>query len=134
MYEKFNQPTNEIPGMGALKDYFTQIGPAFYSKLPVYFSTIARLTETMVLNNITIEEITEIIRNLKSEKSTGYDWISNEIREYCSTITESYVFKECLDQSIFPEPLKRARVTPFSEKGERSNPENYRFNQFVEFT
>ena len=70
-----------MPGVEALNEYFTQIGPASSLKLPnlVYVSTIPRITKTMVLNNTTTEEITKIIRNLKNRKSTGYDGISNEI-------------------------------------------------------
>ena len=125
------QPTNKIPGVEALNDYFTQIGPTLSSKLPnlVYLSTIPRVTKTMVFNNTTAEEITKILHNLKNKKSTGYDGISNEILKCCSPIIEPYiadVFNKCLEKSIFPQSLKIARVIPLFKKGDRSNPENYR--------
>ena len=98
------------PGVEALNEYFTQIGPTLSSKLLnlIYVSTIPRMTNTMVLNNTTTEEITKIIRSLKNTKSTGYDGI-----KCCSPIIEPYVadvFNICLEHSIFPEPLKIARV------------------------
>ena len=125
------QPTNKMPGVEALNEYFTHVGPALSSKLPnlVYVSTIPRITKTMVLNNTTTEEINKIFRNLKNKKSTGHDGISHEILKCCSPIIEPYVadvFNKCLEQSIFPEPLKKARVIPLFKKGDRSNPENYR--------
>ena len=76
----------------------------------------------MVLNNTTTEEITKIVGNLKNKKSTGYDGISNEILKCCSPILEPYVadvFNKCLEQGIFPEPLKIARVIPLCKKGEK---------------
>ena len=120
-----------MPGVEALNEYFTQIGPALSANLPnlVYVSTIARITKTMVLNNTTTEEITKIFRSLKNKKITGYDGISNEILKCCSPIIEpcvADVFNKCLEQSIFPGPLKIARVIPLFKKGNRSNPENYR--------
>ena len=83
----------------------------------------------MVLNNTTTEEITKIFRNIKNKKSTGHDGTSNEILKCCSPTIEPYVadvFNKCLEQSIFPEPFKIARVIPLFKKGDRSNPENYR--------
>ena len=105
------------PGVEALNEYFTQIGPTLSSKLLnlIYVSTIPRMTNTMVLNNTTTEEITKIIRSLKNTKSTGYDGISDEFLKCCSPIIEPYVadvFNNCLEHSIFPEPLKIAIVIP----------------------
>ena len=59
-----------MPGVEALNEYFTQLGPALTSKLPnlVYVSTIPRITKTMVLNNTTTEEIIKICRNLKKQE------------------------------------------------------------------
>ena len=72
-----NQPTNTMSGVAAFIKFFTQIGPAFPSKLLklVYVLTIPKTTETKVLNNTTTEEIIKISRSLKNEKSTGYDGI-----------------------------------------------------------
>ena len=36
------------------------------------------------------------------------------------------MFSICLEQSTFPEPLKKTRVVPVFKKGTRSNPEIYR--------
>ena len=60
-----------MPGVEALNEFFTQVGPALSSKLPnlVYVSTIPRITKTMALNNTTTEKITKIIRNLKTRKA-----------------------------------------------------------------
>ena len=101
-----NQPTNKMPGVEALNEYFTQVGPALSSKLPnlVYVSTIPRITKTMVLNNTTNKEIIKIVCNLKNKKSTGYDGISNEILKCCSPIIEPYVadvFNKCSDRVSF---------------------------------
>ena len=38
----------------------------------------------------------------------------------------SKLFNECLDQGIYPDNLKIARVTPIYKSGDRSNPGNYR--------
>ena len=103
-----NQPTNKMPGVEAMNEFFTQVGPALSSKLPnlVYVSTIPRITKTMVLNNTTTKEITKIIRNLKNKKSTAYDGISNEILKCCSPIIEPYVWR-CFQQMFGTKNLSR---------------------------
>ena len=65
--------------------------------------------------NLTDDEIKEALRSLKPDKSPGYDNISssvvNEISDMFFTPLK-YIFIPSLQQGIFPENLKIARVSP----------------------
>ena len=69
------------------------------------------------------------IGKLKNTKSCCHDGISIEILKSCSLTIEPYVanaFKKAIDESVFPNSLKKAKVVPSFKKGDKKNPENYR--------
>ena len=74
-------------------------------------------------------EIMELILKLLVNKSCGYDLISNRvlkatIETICPHIV--YLFNLCIDQGIFPDPLKMAQVIPIFKGGDKEDPSSYR--------
>ena len=71
--------------------------------------------------NLTDDEIKEVLRSLKPNKSPGYDNISSSVVNKYSYIfftSLKYIFNLSLEQGIFPENLKIAKVFPIYRKDE----------------
>ena len=79
--------------------------------------------------NLTDDEIKETLRSLKLKKSTGYDNISSSMVNETSDIFFTplrYIFYLSLQQGIFPENVKIAKVSQIYEKDEEFLLTNYR--------
>ena len=79
--------------------------------------------------NLTDDELKEALRSLKPNKSPGYDNISLNVVNETSDIfftTLKYIFNLSLQQGIFPENLKIAKVSPVYKKDEEFLLTNYR--------
>lgn len=75
------------------------------------------------------QEITRIIKSLKTKNSTGYDEISNRIIKVSLPFIVSpltYICNKILSTGVFPDRLKYATVKPLFKKGETQNMANYR--------
>ena len=73
-------------------------------------------------------EVSKIIKQFKNKKSYGHDDFSNEILKCCSPVIDSFLadaINEAIDEHVFPETLKVAKVIPLYEKGDCEKPENY---------
>ena len=74
-------------------------------------------------------EVASIIKALKNKKSYGMDGISSEILKCCSPIIERHLalaFKKCIDEGVFSDILKIAKVVPLFKRGDIKDPANYR--------
>ena len=74
-------------------------------------------------------EVASVIEALKNKKSCGRDGISSEILKSCSPINERYLalaFNKCIDEGVFPDIFKLAKVVPLFKKGDKKDPANYR--------
>ena len=121
----------QTPSSEILNNYFTSIGPALSSEIPIQKRKckIERIKRTMVLSHTNEDEVSKVLRKLKNKKSAGHDGISNEILKCCSPIVEPFlvdIFNKSIDQGVFPSSLKLTKVIPLYKKGDYSNPENYR--------
>ena len=79
--------------------------------------------------NLTDHELKEALRSLKPNKSPGYDNISSNMVNETSDIFFTplkYIFSLFLQQGIFPENLKIAKVSPVYKKDEEFLLTNYR--------
>ena len=79
--------------------------------------------------NLTDDELKEALRSLKPNKSLGYDNISSNVVNETSDIFFTpfkYIFNLFLQQRIFPENLKIAKVSPVYKKDEEFLLTNYR--------
>ena len=73
-------------------------------------------------------EVASVIKALKNKKSCGMDGISNEILKCCSRIIERHLaraFNKCIDEGVFPDIFKTAKVVLLFKKGEKKDPANY---------
>ena len=74
-------------------------------------------------------DIFNILKSLKRKKSSGYDEIpASLIIDGAGVLCEplSYMINRSLDNSLFPESEKCAKITPIYKSGERSEMDNYR--------
>ena len=83
--------------------------------------------EEILNKEITLEEITEAIKELKNGKAIGEDRILNEFIKSSNTPLLKIIqklFNSCLDQGVYPWNINL--VNPLYKKGYRYNPDNYR--------
>ena len=79
--------------------------------------------------NLIDDEVKEALRSLKPNKSPGYDNISSNVVSETSDVFFTplkYIFNLSLQQEIFPENLKIAKVSPIYKKDEEFLLTNYR--------
>ena len=116
-------------------DFFTNIGPSLASKIsPPDNDFVSPLTnldvkDSILLNQTTPLEISDITSNLKSSNSIGHDDISTALLK--SIIPEidkvlSHIFNQSLITGIVPSKLKIAKVIPIYKAGDSHVFSNYR--------
>ena len=77
----------------------------------------------------TITELTEEIKKIKTNKSVGYDRISNEMIKNSPMMVKRILLdflNLCLEQSIAPESFCNEIITPIYKNGSADDPNNYR--------
>ena len=104
---------------------FVGIGPKLASMIPesqTKFDQYLNPHQTFMGEaNLTDNELKEALRSLKYNKSPGYDNISSNVVNETSDIFFTplkYIFNLSLQQGIFPENLKIAKVSPVYKKDE----------------
>ena len=127
-----------LPDLDHLKknNYFLSVLQILSSKLPIIENNakIANNKETMFVYPTVEFEVSEIPKNMKNKKSTGEDGISNEMLKCCSPIIEprfATIFNNCIEDGIFPDCFKTAKVIPLFNKGDRKDPGHYRPINFL---
>jgi len=75
------------------------------------------------------QDVIKIIKSLKNKNSSGHDCLTNrmlkrEPHTFARLITS--LINESIDEGIFPDSLKAAKVIPVFKKGDRLNLNNYR--------
>ena len=83
----------------------------------------------MVSKSFSTNEITRIIKSLKTKNSSGYDEINTKLLKIsvnyiCSSIT--HICNKSISTGMFPERLKFSVIRPLFKKGDRKSPSNYR--------
>jgi len=78
---------------------------------------------------ISIEEVTHAISNLKNKKAPGLDCIRNEMLKSASNVLApvlTKLFNVILKSGNFPESWRLSALTVIHKKGDKCNPKNYR--------
>jgi hypothetical protein len=78
---------------------------------------------------VTIGELAEVIKPLKTKGSHRYDEMSIKLLKLCSPFIISpltYIGNKMLSMGIFPERLKYAKIKPLFKEGCKRDPLNYR--------
>lgn len=86
-------------------------------------------SEELVLYPCDLEELTRIVKNRKNTFSSGVDGLPDEImKEIFPSIAHVVldIVNHSLQQGVFPDCLKIAKVIPLHKKGSKTDPMNYR--------
>ena len=123
------------------------VGPSLVNNLPsssAMFSDYlhSSISDSLFVENVTVEELYILINSLKCNKSCGSDSISpqlvkDNIEYLCEPLT--YLYNLSLMQGIVPDCLKIAKVIPIFKKGDIHLVSDYRpisllsiFNKLLE--
>ena len=114
--------------------YFTGIGPQLASSIQdpeIHFSEyLSKSNSNSIYFYPTNEtEICNIVNLFKSNKASGLDDFSPSIiKSVIGTISKPlcHIYNMSMNEGIFPDKLKIARVTPIYKKGDKSEVSNYR--------
>ena len=114
-------------------NYFANIGPKLADKIKTtnnYTDYMQyQLPSSLVMEETTCAEIINIIQNIKSKPSTGFDNISTKLmKSYVESIalTMADIFNYMIRSGVFPDDLKIAKVIPLYKSGDSSLFTNYR--------
>jgi hypothetical protein len=92
-------------------------------------SNVNRVENNMVIRATDASEVKAIVKRIESKKSCGYDDLPITIvKSNIDLLAEPLAsfYNKCIDQGIFPEQLKIAKIVPLYKKGLKSEPKNYR--------
>ena len=114
-----------------MNEFFTDIGEKLAESIPNTFPlpTLEINQFSMYLHPITIDEVKQIVRNLKPKNSTGYDGISNNILKVLSPEILSHltdIINESFKSGVFPDLMKISKVIPLFKNGNKLDPSCYR--------
>ena len=113
-------------------NFFTNVGPNVAKKVPnssnSFTSFLNQTHSIMEKNSLSINELKEAFFSLKTKKSPGYDDINfNVVKKCFGEINEplKHLFNLSLENGIFPEKMKIAKVTPLFKNDDPENITNY---------
>lgn len=118
-----------------LNEYFTNIGTNLATNISSTSDGYKSLFPDILVTNsfsfstVSIQEIEKIIDDLSPKKSSGYDGISTELLKLLKPILLPCIhniINQCIEQSLFPDSLKIAKVVPLYKGGDKHYCMNYR--------
>ena len=125
-----NNEPSQMDIAEAFNDHFTSVAKDIIRTLPPSEEIkISRVDKSMFLFPANEQEILEIIQNLENKSSSGDDYISNLIIKSASTIIAPYLtglVNKSMNQGVFPDKLKNAKVIPLFKEGSKTDVNNYR--------
>lgn len=116
-----------------LNNYFACVGKELSDAIPRQqtrsLPLVARAGRSMVLFPTDRREIRNLLLGLNVNKSTGLDGISCRVLKNCAEPISKILtccIQKIFETGVYPESLKRAKVTPIFKGGEKSRLGNYR--------
>lgn len=91
--------------------------------------TLTRSSHRFVLNNVNINDISEIISNIKYDKSPGHDNISPKFIKECRAELGSIlvkVFNKIINSSEYPDILKVHKIVPIPKESNATTVNKFR--------
>ena len=111
-----------------LNDFFVIIGSKLANICEVKsLPRIIRVLNSCIFRPADVNEIENIILALKNKKTCGHDCFSDEMIKLCSPVISPYLiqcFNTCIDEGVFPEFLKIAKVIPLHKSGSKKDANN----------
>ena len=114
-------------------NYFMNVGPSLAKKVlnssNSFTSFLNQIHSIMKKNLLSINELNEAFFSVKANKSPGYDDINfNVVKKCVGEINEplKHLFNLSLENGIFPEKMKIAKVIPLFKNGDPENITDYR--------
>ena len=117
-----------------LNEHFVHKGPKLSSKIRASRSSFkkylgTRNSHNMIFFKIKKSQVKSLLSELKLGKAPGHDGISAHILKWCIPyITEilTKIFNKCVNNGVYPDILKIARVTALPKSGDDSDADNFR--------
>lgn len=117
--------------------YFSNIGSSLADAIPKNYSQNTTYTCTSKPNPFklfkfkpaTTDEISKIIDNLNLNTSSGLDGLNTKSIKYLKNLIKEDLtncINRSLNEGVFPNSLKLAKVSPIYKSGTQSDPNNYR--------
>jgi hypothetical protein len=97
--------------------------------LSVLRSHIKRVGNDMIFEEVNPQEVVVMVKQLKSKPSSGYDDIPiTVVKDNIDILAGSLAsfLNQCVNNSVFPEQYKTAKVIPVYKKGSKTDLKNYR--------
>lgn len=88
-----------------------------------------RVDKSMAFNPVMPIEIYKMVKGMDSKKSFGHDDIPlSVIKDNIDLLAHpiSEIINNCINEGVFPDQFKLARVLPLLKKGAKTDPDNYR--------
>lgn len=128
--------TNNTDIVEKFNEYFVNIGKNLSEKIPNSRNSFSHyMTNTVsnigscALHLTTPDEITSIVHNLKSSESAGFDEVSTKLlKSVIDYIADPLckIINMCIENAIFPDKMKIAKVCPIYKSGAKNEFTNYR--------
>ena len=117
----------------AFNSFFVEIGPSLQEKSSFvdkqFEEYIRKYDCTCTFEDITEEQIVEVLKNLPPKKTSGSDNIPSLLLKPVANIISkplAYIFNLTIQTGKIPTQLKCSRVIPVHKNGQRSEMGNYR--------
>ena len=98
-------------------------------KFKNYQFTIKESVKSIFFVPVTETEIEKVAKGFKNKQSAGIDEIPDYVVEKCIQFLKgplANIYNASLEQGIFPDKLKLAKIIPIYKKGDTRNIKNYR--------
>ena len=127
--------TDKTTMANKFNEYFTNIGSDLSKSIPKVSGSFSdylnhlKPTDSFFITPTNPAEIIDIVQNLKSKKSSGYDDVHpSVVKAVIPLIAQplAELYNESLSTGIFPDNLTIAKVIPTFKNDDKKNMNNYR--------
>ena len=108
----------------AFSEFLLNAGEPTVCQIPDYCiaSDNFQQTQSMYFLYVTDEEVFTLLKELKTNKSIGFDGIDVKILKHSVEISRKYLcigLKKCISEGTFPRIMKLAKVIPIRKEGKK---------------
>ena len=115
-------------------DFFSNVGPNLAKQIKTTHQTYEtfmkqRISNTMFLKPVTEDELMNTVKSMQSKKSLDYLGVDMSlVKQIMPNIKNNFltICNKSLEQGIFPDAMKTAKVVPIFKSGDKSRYNNYR--------